>query len=222
VILAVLGLATLAIGVMLPAPGLTAAGALWLVLGLAAFLNNRRVTAKRADNLARAAAGELITGPAVTGRALALGVALLLAIGVPSLAIGVLELGIDSADSEWRWLPMLVGAVAVVLALVAVVLSASGVRAGASAGGVSLPARVTIRSMRETGTRVNGMPRIEFDLLVEPDGLTSFEATHRIVVPFTALGAIGIGAGFRATVAGTDDSAPIQVAWDQPITDAPS
>ncbi len=221
-ILAVLGLATLAIGVVLPAPGLTAAGALWLVLGLAAFLNNRRVTAKRADNQARTAAGELVTDPAVTGRTLILGVGLLLAIGVPSLAIGIFRLGIESADSEWRWLPMLVGAMALVLAVVAVVLSATGVRALASAGGVSLPARVTIHSMRETGTRVNGMPRIEFDLLVEPDGLTSFEATHRIVVPFTALGAIGVGAGFRATVAGTDESAPIQVAWDQPVTDASS
>lgn len=223
VILAILGVATLALGIALPVHGLSAVGALWIVLGLVTRVFGRRIEAKRADNKARAASGETITEEVVTGPTFTIGMALVLAIGLPSLAIGLLEIGIDPADAEWRWLPIVVGAGAVAIALLGGLLSAVSTRAPASAGGLTeVPSRVTIRAMRETGTHINQRPRIELDLLVESDGRPGFDATRTFTVPFTALGSLGIGAGFRATVAGSEDSARVTIDWAHPIPREPS
>lgn len=223
VILAILGAATLALGIALPVHGLSAAGALWIVLGLVTRVHGRRIEAKRADNKERTASGETITEEVVTGPTFAIGMALVLAIGLASLAIGILEIGIDPRDAEWRWLPIVVGAGAVMIALLGGVMSAAGTRAPAAAGGLTeVPARVTIRAMRQTGTYVNQQPRVEFDLFVEPDGRPGFDATHKLTVPYTALGALGIGAGFRGTVAGTEESARVSIDWERPDPGQPS
>lgn len=78
------------------------------------------------------------------------------------------------------------------------------------------PAKVTIEAKRQTGTYVNELPRIEFDLLVEPEGMPAYRVTKKAAVPYTALADIAIGSGFRARVMQGHEQR-ISIDWDSPV-----
>lgn len=148
-----------------------------------------------------------------------LGVLILLAIGLPSFALGIFEIGFPEADRAWRFVPIAIGGLVTALAVVSggLVAIGSGLMATAEAIGVpDRPATITIRSVRETGTYVNERPRLELELTVEPDGLPSYEVTKRATVPHTALGSIRPGAGFRALVLPAKPTV-MQIDWESPI-----
>lgn len=77
-------------------------------------------------------------------------------------------------------------------------------------------ATVTIEGKRQTGTYINEQPRIEFDLLVEPEGLPSYRVKKKATVPHTALADIRLGDGFRAKVVPGEEE-QIAIDWDSPI-----
>lgn len=210
--LAVLGAVTAGIGIALAIPGLTWIGAYWVLLGLPARIHGRRILdAREGDDGAT---------PQVGGRAFATGTALLLAVGVPALVVGVLELGFPVDDVAWRWLPIVVGGVATGIAVVSSVLYLTGRAIDAGTAAATTPATIWIRSMSETGTFINERPRLEFELLVEPDpatGIAPYEVTKKATTPFTALGSLQVGAGFRALVVGPTDPAAMTIQWDQPV-----
>jgi hypothetical protein len=223
--LAVLGVATLVLGVVQDIAGLMAVGGLWIVLTPLGWWHRRRFQAAR-DEAAREAEGRRARDGdgdrprGVDGRMIAEGSLVMLAVGLPALAVGVFELGIDDGDSAWRWLPLAVGGFATGIAVVSALLYAFGAGLSASAGpgpGSGRPAKVTIRSVRETGTFVNERPRMEFGFLVEPDGLPSYEVTKKATVPFTAMGSLRVGDGFRARVIGPDKPTAITIEWEHPV-----
>lgn len=207
--LAILGGLTLAIGVAQGIDGLTWIGGFWVVMGLPAWLHGQRLKSARAGELA------------VDARMFYAGTALLLGIGVPSLVVGMGRIGFEDGTA-WRWLPLVVGIFTVGIAVLGAVLFSTGRAIGAADSGAkaTVPATIWIRAMRETGTRINDRPRIELDLRVEPEaetGAAAYEVTKGAVVPFTALGSLRIGHGFRALVVGPDDPEAMQIAWDQPV-----
>ena len=209
--LGALGLVTVAIGVALSATGLVGVGAFWVVMGV----------------LVRSLAPRLIIKPeqgqVPDGRKLWLGVLLLLAVGIPSLVVGILELVIDEADAAWRWLPIAVGVVSTGFAVLSGLMYAAGAGLSAATGatGGAIPATVWIRTMKETGQFINERPRIEFVLRVQPDegtGITEYEATKRATVPFTAMAYLRVGDGFRAYVTGPEDPEAMTIDWDSPVS----
>lgn len=220
--LAVLGVATVVLGVLLNVPGLIAAGGWWIVTGPVIRSHAKRVNARRAENKAKLEAGlGDAQEPVVDGRQLARGIGLMLLVAVPSLVIGILALGIDDENLGWRWLPIGVGAVAAAFALVSVFLLVTGFKVSASGealGAADKPATVIIRSVSETGTYINQRPRLEFELTVQPDGMAPYEVTKRATVPFTALGSLRVGDGFRAMVAGPDDPTTMEIDWAAPVS----
>jgi hypothetical protein len=217
--LAALGVVTTGLGVALGVPGLIGIGLLWVVTGLVAR------TQKDSLGQLRARSGETGTDatPPVDGRTFARGTLLWLAIGVPSLAVGVLRIGIDAADAEWRWLPIVVGALALTVGVLGAVLYLSGSAALAAAGRMDVPgvaATLWIRSATETGSYVNERPRLEFVFRVEPDpgtGVASYEVTKRATVPFTAMGSLRVGDGFKAHVVGPEKPTSMEIHWDSPV-----
>lgn len=205
--LALLGAAVLVLGLVLSVPGLIAAGALWIATGPLA----RAYGEQRAARLASAR-----DGTEVAGRGFVLGVLILLAIGLPSLALGIFEIGFPDDERDWRFVPIAVGGLLTALALVSGGMVAIGSGLMATADAIGVPqhrATITVRSVRETGTYVNERPRLELELTVEPDGLPPYEVTKRATVPHTALGSIRPGAGFRAIV-DPDKPEAMQIDWE--------
>lgn len=213
--LGALGAVTVVIGVVLSSVGLVAIGAYWVVMGGIAHLLKPRLTTKTPEG-ATPDKGNFL-----------LGVGVLLAVGIPSLVVGILALGIDDGDAAWRWLPIGVGALATFFGGGSglLYLLGSGITAAGDLGGgpPTVPATIWIRSMQETGTFVNERPRIEFVLHVEPDTETevaAYDVTKKATVPFTALGSLRVGEGFRATVVGPEHPETMDIAWDQPVSGA--
>lgn len=205
--LAALGGVTAGIGIALDVPGLIGIGLFWVALGFPA----------------RAHARKLRRTTPVDGRTFALGTLLWLVLGVPSLAVGVLEIGIGAEHEEWRWLPTIVGGFALGIGVVGGILYLAGTAAlavGSSGPQPDVPAVVRIRALRETGTYINERPRLEFDFLVEPDpatGLASYEVTKKATVPFTAMAHLRVGDGFKALVAGAKEPTTMEIHWDAPV-----
>lgn len=210
--LAALGVATLAVGATLTIPGLVGIGAWWVVVGLAA---------RREASTLKAIGSR---GTTVDARTFARGTLLWICLGVPSLAVGLLEYGIDPEHQDWRWLPTVVGGLALGVAVIGGFLYLAGTAViAASDGGTDTPthpATLWIKAMKETGTFINERPRLEFELRVEPDtatGLTGYDVTKRATVPYTALGSLRVGDGFKALVAGPGDPTSMEIHWDQPV-----
>lgn len=214
--LAALGLVTAGLGLVLSIPGLLGIGAWWIVLGLLA----RQHAAKLTELQPTTPGGK----PAIDGRTFAVGTALFLALGIPSLAVGILQLGIDGQHEAWRWLPIGVGALALGIGVLSTVLYLAGSAVSAAAGEPpTIPATIRIRSVKETGTYINERPRLEFELTVEPDaasGIAPYDVTKKATVPFTAMGSLKVGDGFQATVAGPDEPTSMEISWDQPVAGA--
>lgn len=100
--LALLGGVTIVIGLALTETGLLAIGALWVLLGPLMRAYGRKL-------------GELKTTSgqtAIDGRSFAIGTLLWLLLGVPSLLVGLLKLGISPEHAGWRWLPIVIGGLA--------------------------------------------------------------------------------------------------------------
>jgi hypothetical protein len=230
--LAVVGVITVGIGVALGIPGLIGIGAWWIPTGLVVRahgqrLREARATGGRAD---AASVGQVATEVrAIDGKTFALGTVLLLAVGLPSLAVGVLEIGIDAQDASWRWLPIVIGALTTGIAVVSGLMYAVGAGVSATADAVAggapeVPATVWIRSVKETGTFVNERPRLEFRLSVEPDassGVGSYEVTKKATVPFTAMAYLRVGDGFKALVVGPEKPTAMTIQWESPVAGRP-
>ncbi len=211
--LAVLGVVTAAIGLILSESGLAAIGVLWVVLGPIMRQHGRKLEALKDP-----------TGkPTIDGRTFAFGSLLWLALGVPSLLVGLLELGISPDHSNWRWLPIVIGGLALAIGVLGGLLYATGSAVGAVAKNSpqpTVPATIRILSSKETGTFINERPRLELELTVEPEpgsGVASYEVTKPATVPFTALGSLGVGDGFAALVVGPESPTAMEIHWDQPI-----
>ncbi len=208
--LAVLGAATIAVGLVLTENGLLAVGALWLLLGPMMRQYGHRLEERKK------ATGQTD----LSARTFATGTLLWLLLGAPSLLVGVLELGISAENSGWRWLPIVIGALALGIGGVGVLLYATGSAIGASTGSQpTVPATIRIRSTKETGTFINERPRLELELTVEPEpgsGMAAYEVTKLATVPFTALGSLRVGDGFSALVVGPDEPTVMEIHWDRP------
>jgi hypothetical protein len=231
--LAALGVVTALIGIVLGIPGLIGIGAFWMLLGPVMRMHGQRIKDLQASTPAEPTAdttaettaetGSAERPPTIDARTFTLGTVLWLLLGIPSLAVGVLQLGISGEHENWRWLPIVVGG----LALGIGVISAAMYLAGASLQAVAdlgpelqIPATLWIRSVRETGTFINERPRLEFELRVEPDSeteLAPYDVTKKATVPFTAMASLRVGDGFRAVVAGPDDPTAMEIRWDEPV-----
>ena len=223
--LAVVGVVAAGVGLVLGIPGLFGIGLFWVLMGLVVRGHAGRVKEVLAEGKARAAAAGATSepAPAIDGRTFAVGTLLMLAIGLPSLAVGILEIGIDAEDADWRWFPIVVGGLISAFAIISGLMYAAGAGISAAAdksGGAAASATLWIRSVRETGTFVNERPRMEFVFRVEPDastGLTSYDVTKKATVPSTAMAALRVGDGFRALVVGPDDPTSMTIDWDSPV-----
>lgn len=209
--LAAVGVAAAAVGVALGIPGLIGIGSFWVALGLLAR--------------SQAETFKSLKGKDVDGKTFARSTALMLAVGLPALAVGILELGFPAEHTDWRWLPIIVGGLAVGFGVLggALFLAGSAVEAATDADQVTIPATITIKSMRETGTYINERPRLEFELLVVPDkasGVASYDVTKKATVPVTAFGSLRVGDGFKALVAGPESPTAMEIHWDQPVSGA--
>src|SRR5690348_9194371 len=153
-------------------------------------------------------------------RTFTINTALFIALGVPSLLVGILELGIDSDDKNWRWLPIVVGAYALFIGVIGAFLYLAGSAIESAAGPApTIPATLRIKAVKETGTYINERPRLEFVFQVEPEassGVAAYEVAKKATVPFTAMGSVKVGDGFRAKVAGPEHPTSMEIAWDQP------
>ncbi|MFL6155890.1 MAG: hypothetical protein ACJ72D_07365 [Marmoricola sp.] len=211
--LAALGVVTIAIGAGLGIHGLIGIGAFWVLLGPLV----RRYATRLKALQAASPDGE----PAVGARTFATGTVLWLLLGVPSLVVGVLGTGFDHDDAGWRWLPLAVGGLGLGIGVVGAVLYLLGSAALARGGGEpDVPATLRITSVRETGSYVNERPRLEFVFAVEPDagsGVAAYEVTKKATTPFTAMGSLKVGDGFRAKVVGPEHPTSMDIAWDQPV-----
>lgn len=216
--LAALGVITAAIGIWLRDPGLLGIGAYWVLLGPVLRQHGKRLLERQETSPDKK--------PPTDARTFAYGTVLWALLGVPSVLVGALEVGIDPDHAGWRWLPLGVGALALGIGGLALVLFLVGGAVGAVAdqiGVPEIPATIWIRSSRETGTFVNERPRLQLELRVEPDagaGWAPYEVTKKATVPFTAIGALRVGDGFRAFVVGPEDPTSMEILWDQPVAGA--
>lgn len=234
--LAALGVVTALIGVALGAAGLIGIGAWWVVVGLLVRVHVQRMkdgqaaAQAAADEAAGAAGAAGVTAPssgtskrapAMDGKTFAIGTVLYLVLGVPSVLVGALLIGIPPEHEAWRWLPLVVGILALGIEILSGVLYLTGSALVAVAGEEpTVPATLWIRAARETGTYINERPRLELDLRVEPDTSTElapYEVTKKATVPFTAMGSLRVGDGFRALVAGPEDPTSMEIKWDEPV-----
>lgn len=221
--LAVLGALTVGIGIALGVPGLIGVGLFWVPMGLIARTHGQRLQQAR-DGGTNPGVTVAPAGPAASansGRMFALGTLLMLAIGVPSLVVGLAEIGIPADDADWRWLPIAVGGLTTGIAVIGGVMYAAGAGVEAATGGVpEIPATLRILSVKETGTFVNERPRLEFVFAVEPEaasGMAPYEVTKKATVPFTAMGSVRVGDGFRATIVGPEHPTSMTIDWDSPL-----
>jgi hypothetical protein len=226
--LAALGVVTAGLGVALRSPGLLGIGAFWVLMGLVARTQKDalgQLRARSAEPTTPGDNGKKAT-PVVDGRTFARGTLLWLTIGVPSLVVGVLRTGIDAEDADWRWLPIAVGGLALTVGVLGAVLYLAGsaaIAAAERAGVPEVPATLWIRSVTETGSYVNERLRLEFDFRVEPDpgtGVASYDVTKKATVPFTAMGSLRVGDGFKALVVGPNKPTSMEIHWDSPVTAA--
>ena len=222
--LASLGVVTALIGVFLGIPGLIGVGALWVVVGLVVwrFVQPRIKAQKEAASTTGAVAEpDVAARPAVGAVEFMVGEAIYMVLGIPSLLVGALLIGIPAEHEGWRWLPIGIGVFAVGIGVLSGVLYLTGSALSAAAGpSPTVPATIRIRSVRETGTYINERPRLEFELRVEPDAATEvapYDVTKKATVPFTAMGSLRVGDGFRARVAGPEDPTSMEIDWDTPV-----
>ncbi len=213
-----LGVVAVAVGIVAGVPGLVLSGGLWFVLGMLTWaLVGRHEKEERRKRTGDPSVDALLEArdPDRTRR-YALGLTLVLTLGVASLAIGILGIGFDEG-SDWRWVPIVVGGIVTLLALLTIPARLGAERWGpGGSAAAETPATVTIEGKRQTGVYINEQPRIEFDLLVEPEGLPAYRVTKKATVPPTALSDIGIGDGFQAKVAPGDEDR-IAIDWDAPL-----
>lgn len=215
--LAALGVVAIGTGVLLSIPGLIWIGAFWVVMGFlirSHGLNLKDLQAKAKDDEAKKAV-------VLDRKTFTVSTLLFIALGVPSLLVGILELGISADDADWRWFPIAVGGYALVVGVVGGLLYLAGSAIESAAGPPpTVPATLWIKAVEETGTYINERPRLEFELRVEPDastGVAAYDVTKKATVPFTAIGSVKVGDGFRALVAGPDEPTSMEISWDQPI-----
>lgn len=201
VMLSVAGVAAIALG-LFGSPGLTAIGALWLVV---AYLGRRHALRLRT-----------VQREAVTNRMMLEGAAVLLVGGVAALLVGLNQWGID--DPDLRWLPIVVGGALTAFAVLtgSLFLLGSGLQAAAGEP-PTVPATITIVSAADTGTMINDRPRMQLVLDVAPEGQPTYRVTKKATVPFSALGSIRPGDGFRAKVVGPDEPEKMDIDWATPI-----
>lgn len=225
--LAALGVAAIVIGAALAIPGLVSIGAFWVAMGF--LVRTHGLNIKDLQNRAKDDAQKKAV--VLDRRTFAISTVLFVVLGVPSLLVGVLELGIGSDDAGWRWLPIAVGAYALFIGVGGAVLYLTGSAIeSAAAEPPTIPATLWIESVRETGTYVNERPRLEFVFRVEPEastGVAAYQVTKKATVPFTAMGSIKAGDGFHALVAGPQSPTSMEIAWDRPAatssgTDVPA
>jgi hypothetical protein len=224
--LAALGVATAGVGAALGIPGLLGIGLFWVLAGLVARAYKQRFEEAKQGAAATAPDAQAGRTPTVDGRTFAAGTLLWLVIGIPSLAVGLFTIGIGADHEAWRWLPIAVGAFALVIGVLGAVLYGAGSAVQAVSGVPDKPATVWIRTVRETGAFVNERPRLEFVFQVEPEastGLTPYQVTKKATVPFTAVGSLQIGTGFKALVVGPDKPTSMEIHWESPVgTKTPS
>lgn len=224
--LASLGVVTALIGVFLGIPGLIGVGALWVVVGLFVWrfmqprMKDRRKPAPEPGAATQAAGA---APPAVDAVTFTVGTVTYMVLGIPSLLVGALLVGIPAEHENWRWLPIAIGALAVGIGVLSGLLYLTGSAIGAVAGEdeATVPATLWIRAVRETGTYINERPRLEFELRVEPDAATEvapYDVTKKATVPFTAMGSLRVGDGFRAKVAGPEHPTTMDIDWDAPVS----
>ena len=219
--LALLGVAAAVAGWAIGVEGLIYSGALWIVCGLliTAILAARgegSVSNQGLNTLDEKEIGLIQGSGGAEKQGTWPGFFFMLAIGLGSMAIGILGLGFDGDHGYLRWLPVVVGAIFTLLTLISLPVRLGKFDPAAAAAGPQVPATLTIQAKRETGTYINEQPRIEFDLLVEPDGLPPYSVTKKATVPPTAIGDIAVGGGFRAKV---DPAKPtrMEIDWNSPI-----
>jgi hypothetical protein len=214
--LAAFGVVTTAIGIGLGLPGLIGIGVFWVLLGPVMRQHGKRL----GEMQAASADGK----PPTDGRTFALGTLLWMLLGLPSLLVGILQIGIDADHTSWRWLPFAVGVLALGFGGIAACLYLLGRVAEAASqrvGVPEVPATLWISSVRETGTFVNERPRMEFVFRVEPEpptGMAGYETTKKATVPYTAMAALRVGDGFKALVAGREHPTSMEIYWDQPVS----
>lgn len=211
-VLLVLGPLTLGLGLWRPSDGFAVVGGVWIVAGVAAAWYARR--AQAAIDAAPAASKTVSAGNFL------IGTAVLLLGGVPALLIGITEWEIS--DAGWRWLPLVVGGVLTGVAVLSGLMYLLGAGVEAAAGPApTIPGAIVIEGMEQTGVYVNNKPRIAFRLLVRPDEGAEYRVTKKATVPFTAVGGLAIGKGFRATVAGPEDPTNMDIDWSAPVAAEP-
>jgi len=226
--LAAVGVVTALVGIVLGIPGLIGIGAFWALLGPLMRQYGQRIKEVQGGAPAADPAGTGSTEqpPTISGRTFATGTMLWLLLGVPSLAVGILQIGISGDDENWRWLPVVVGGLALGVGVIGAVMYLAGasLQAVAEVGPEpKIPATLRIKSVRETGTFINERPRLELELRVEPDAATElapYDVTKKATVPFTAMASLRVGDGFRALVAGPDDPTAMEIRWDEPVAAA--
>ena len=223
--LAVVGVVVAAIGLVIGVDGLVFTGGFWIITGLLArmLILRRQEEMPIGAALTRRDESEIgrIAGREDNGVGYRLlGLGLLLVIGLGSMAIGFFDVGFSAEYESLRWLPFAVGILITTFVLITIPIRFGAVDLEALAeGAVTTPATVTIQGRRETGTYINDKPRIEFDLLVEPEDRPSYRITKKATVPPIALGSIAIGDGFKVEL-GPGDDPSIAIDWDSPIDGA--
>ena len=106
-----LGAVAIAVGLVVGVDGLVFSGALWLVLGVLtwALVGRHEREEQRQRKTGDPSVDALLAkDDPERGRRYALGLVLILTIGLGSLAIGLLGIGFDDG-SDWRWAPVAVG-----------------------------------------------------------------------------------------------------------------
>ena len=58
-----------------------------------------------------------------------------------------------------------------------------------------IPGKAIVKSMTQTGTYINEMPRVKLDLTIQPDGLPPYDKQMTVTVPHIALGNLTQGGG---------------------------
>lgn len=215
--LAALGVVAIGIGVALSIPGLVWIGAFWVVMGFLVRTHGLNIKDLKANAKDEAEKKAVV----LDRKTFTVSTILFIVLGVPSLLVGILELGISPADTDWRWFPIVVGGYALFVGVVGGALYLAGSAVESAAGPPpTIPATLWIEAVKETGTYINERPRLEFELRVEPDaatGVAPYRVTKKATVPFTAMGSLKVGDGFAALVAGPERPTSMDIAWDQPV-----